>query len=182
MAKRLPEILEDMRLALLGRKQEHSWKDSGKDAYQATVGGIKDFSGDTLTKTAQRFNEALPFIERAGFEVTEVEVGLGISPKVVPHLKIREMISEEEQALLLEETRERKLVNTILSSLFKASAAHKKLRFKKFHFSDMELELSILPAVVLKFRPCREHDETNLVNLEPLTENLPPEEIPSDET
>lgn len=153
MAKRLPEILEDMRLAILGRKQEHDWKESSKDAYEATVGGIKGFSGDTLTKTAQRFNEALPYIERAGYDVTELEVGLGISPKVVPHLKIRELISEEEQNLLLEETRDRKLVNMILTSLFKASAAHKKLKFRKFHFSDMELELSILPSVVLKFRP-----------------------------
>jgi len=153
MAKRLPEILDDMRLALLGRKKMDSWTTSGKDAYQATVGGIKDFSGDTLAKTAERFNEALPYIERAGFDVTEIEVGLGLSPKVAPHLKIRELISEEEQNLLLEETSDRKLINTILSSLFRAIAAHKKLKFKKFHFSDMELELSILPTVVLKFRP-----------------------------
>jgi len=153
MAKKLPEILDDMRLALMGRKKMDSWKESGKDAYQATVGGIKDFSGDTLSKTAERFNEALPYIERAGFDVMEIEVGLGLSPKVVPHLKIRELISPEEQALLLEETQGKKLVNTILSSLFRASAAHTKLQFKKFHFSDMELELSILPTVVLKFRP-----------------------------
>jgi len=164
MSKRLPEIFEDMRQALLGRKTEHSWKESGKDAYTATVDGIKDFSGDTLTKTAQRFNEALPFIERAGYDVTEIEVGLGLSPKVVPHLCIRELISEEEQFALLEETREHKLVNTILTSLFKASSAHKRLKFKKFHFTDMELELSILPAVVLKFRPNTESEgavETN---------------------
>jgi len=153
MAKKLPEILDDMRLALLGRKKMDSWKASSKDAYQATVGGIKDFSGDTLTKTAERFNEALPYIERAGYDVTEIEVGLGLSPKVVPHLRIRELISAEEQMLLLEETRSQKLVNTILASLFRASAAHTKLQFKKFHFSDLELELSILPTVVLKFRP-----------------------------
>ena len=153
MAKKLPEILDDMRLALLGRKKMDSWKESGMDAYQATVGGIKDFSGDTLSKTAERFNEALPYIERAGYDVTEIEVGLGLSPKVVPHLRIRELISEDEQLLLLEETRSLKLVNAILASLFRASAAHTKLQFKKFHFSDLELELSILPTVVLKFRP-----------------------------
>jgi len=169
MNKRLPDILEDMRQALLGRKQQHNWKESGKDAYAATVGGIKGFSGDTLTKTAQRFNEALPYIERAGYDVTEVEVGLGLSPKVVPHLKIRELISEEEQWALLEETREKKLVNTILSSLFKASAAHSKLKFKSFHFSDMELELSILPTVVLKFRP---NDETTASNDDTLPAEL----------
>ena len=159
MAKRLPEILDDMRLALLGRKKIDSWKESGKDAYQATMGGIKGFSGDTLSKTAERFNEALPFIERAGFSVTEVEVGLGLSPKVVPHLRVRELISEDEQAMLLEETRDRKLINTILQSLFRAIAARNKLRFKKFHLSDMELELSILPTVVLKFRPGSDEPE-----------------------
>lgn len=165
MAKRLPEILEEMRLALLGRKESHDWKESGKDAYAATVGGIKDLSGDTLSKTAQRFNEALPYIERAGYDVTEVEVGLGLSPKVVPHLRIRELISEEEQLQLIEETREKKLVNTILTSLFRASAAHKKLKFKNFQFSDMELELSILPSVVLKFRPKDEAIEAQDLSL-----------------
>lgn len=160
MAKRLPDIFEDMRQALLGRKENHSWAESGKDAYDATVGGLKDFSGDTLSKTAQRFNDALPYIERAGYDVTEIEVGLGLSPKLVPHLKIRELISQEEQDALIEETRDKKLVNTVLTSLFKASAAHSKLKFNKFHFSDMELELSILPTVVLKFRPNEQAENT----------------------
>jgi hypothetical protein len=168
MTRRLPDIFEDMRQALLGRNEDHSWKASSKEAYQATVGGIKDFSGDTLSKTAERFNEALPYIERAGYDVTEVEVGLGLSPKVVPHLRIRELISEEEQLALIEETRNKKLVNTILTSLFRASAAHSKLKFNKFHFSDMELELSILPTVVLKFRPNTEPaSNMDLTALEP---------------
>ncbi|WP_262693880.1 hypothetical protein [Kordiimonas aquimaris] len=153
MTRRLPDIFEDMRQALLGQKKDHSWTSSANDAYSATIGGLKEFSGDTLTKTATRFNEALPYIERAGYEVTEIEVGLGLSPKVVPHLRMRELISDEEQLALLAETKEKKLVNTILSSLFKASAARSKLKFKKFHFTDIELELSILPTVVLKFRP-----------------------------
>jgi len=170
MGKRLPDIFEDMRQALLGKKQGHSWTESGKDAYDATISGLKGFSGDTLSKTAQRFNDALPYIERAGYDVTEIEVGLGLSPKLVPHLKIRELISTEEQDQLIEETRDKKLVNTILISLFKAGAAHEKLKFNKFHFSDMELELSILPTVVLKFRP----------NIQPetVTSDLPVPEAP----
>lgn len=156
MARRLPEIFEDMRQKLLGRESTQTWSENAVSAYSATIGGLKEFSGDTLGKTAAKFNEALPFIERAGYEVTEIEVGLGLSPKVVPHLRLRKMISDEEQLALLEETREKKLVNTILNSLFKASAAHSKLKFRQFHFSDIELELSILPTVVLKFRPNEE--------------------------
>ncbi len=153
MTKGLPHILEDMRQKLLGRENTTTWSENASSAYAATVEGLKEFSGDTLGKTAARFNEALPYIERAGYEVTELEVGLGLSPKVVPHLRLKDIISDEEKAALLEETNDKKLVNTILSSLFRASAARSKLNFNKFHFSDIELELSILPTVILKFKP-----------------------------
>lgn len=153
MNRRLPEILEDVRQKILGRESTATWSENATSAYSATVEGLKEFSGDTLGKTAARFNEALPYIERAGYVVTEIEVGLGLSPKVVPHLRLHEQISDEEKAALLDETQDKKLVNTILSSLFRASAARSKLNFNKFHFSDIELELSILPTVVLKFKP-----------------------------
>lgn len=153
MTRRLPDIFEDVRQKLLGGESTQTWSENASDAYSATVDGLKEFSGDTLSKTAARFNEALPYIERAGYDVTEIEVGLGLSPKVVPHLRLRETIVADEQAALIEETREKKLVNTILTSLFKASTARERLKFKKFHFEDIELELSILPSVVLKFKP-----------------------------
>lgn len=156
MARRLPEIFEDMRQKLLGRESTATWSENASSAYTATIDGLKELSGDTLGKTAAGFNEAVPYIERAGYEVTEIEVGLGLSPKVVPHLRLREIITEEEQLALMEETRDKKLINTILGSLFRASAARNKLKFRKFHFSNIELELSILPTVVLKFRPNEE--------------------------
>ena len=160
MKKKLPDVVEDIRQKIMGNKPDQSWGQSASEAYSATVEGLKGFGGDTLGKTAQTFNEALPYIERAGYVVTEIEVGLGLSPKIVPHLKMQDVISDEEQAMLLFETQDKKLVNTILSSLFKATAARKKLKFKKFHFNELELELSILPTVTLKFKPNENTDET----------------------
>lgn len=175
MAKKLPEVLEDMRQALLGRKPGHKWTTSASDVYGATIGELKTLSGDTLSKTAQRFNEALPYIERAGFDVTEIEVGMGLDPKIVPHLHMRELISKDEQEKLLLETKSKTLINTILSSLFRASAARSKLNFKRFHFTEIELELSILPTVVLKFKP---NEDTGSVAEEtlPATPEALPEE------
>jgi hypothetical protein len=159
MARRLPEIMRDMQDAVMGRKPGHSWATSASEVFEATVGGLKTFSGDTLSKTAQTFNEALPYIERAGFDVTEIEVGMGLDPKIVPHLTLREIITDEEKAALLAETQDRRLINTILSSLFRASAARSKLNFRHFQFDSLELELSILPTVVLKFRPVEKPPE-----------------------
>lgn len=153
MAMKLPFIFEEIKKAFQDKPNSQSWGDTATQAYSSTVDSLKELGGDTLVKTAAGFNEALPFINRAGYDVTEVEVGLGLSPKIVPHLKLRELISEEEQAELLAEAQGRKLVTTVLSSLFKASAARQKLNFKRFHFDEIELELSILPTVVLKFKP-----------------------------
>jgi hypothetical protein len=152
MAKNLPEIFEDMRQALLGNKPGHKWGSSAGDAVNATIGGLKGFGGDTLTSTADKFNQIMPYIERAGFDVIEIEVGLGLSPKVVAHLVLRELLDDEAQADLLQELKGKKLTQTIISSLFKTSEARKKLNFKRFHYTHIELELSILPTIVLKFR------------------------------
>ena len=163
MAKRLPEIFADMRDAIMGRKKDHSWSESSGAAVNAAYNEIKGFGGETLVKTSERFNNALPYIEKAGFRVIEIEVGLGLSPKVTAHLYMDELLSEQDQSALLVETEDKKLINTVLSSLFKASAARKKLNFRSFHFSMIELELSLLPSVMLKFRPNSEGTNQALI-------------------
>ncbi len=151
--KKLPEILEEARAALLGRKAGHRWSDSASEAYSATLEGLKDFSGDTLGKTADSFNETLPYIQRAGYRVLEIEVGLGLSPKLTAHLELVDVLEAEERQSLMAEVEGRKLIKTILTALFRAADARKRLEFRQFHFAMLELELSILPTVTLKFRP-----------------------------
>jgi hypothetical protein len=164
MAKRLPDYFEDIRQAFFGKSSQMNIQESAVQAYGTMARELKNLGGDTLSKTAQQFNEALPYIERAGYDVTEVEVALGLSPKVVPHLRLRELIEEDQQQALLEETQGKTLINTILSSLFRASAARRKLNFKRFHFEEIELEIGIIPGVVLKFRPNDQREKLASVN------------------
>ena len=153
MKRTLPHIFEEMRQALLGNRETYNWGESASDVYSATLSGLKDFSDDTLARTAERFDEATPYIEQAGYDIREIEVGLGLSPRLVAHLELRELISEAEQSQILADTKDKKMVHNILSSLFKASNARRKLKFKRFHFTRIELELSLLPTIVLKFAP-----------------------------
>lgn len=153
MARKLPDIFEDMRQALLGRRDGYNWTSGMGDVYGATLNGLKGFSGDTLAATAARLNEAAPYIEQAGYDMTEIEVGIGLSPKILAHLRLREVISVEAQQALLSKVQSKRLIRTILQSLFQASRAREKLRIREFHFTEIELELSILPTVTLKFKP-----------------------------
>ncbi len=171
MLKRLPDILEDMRQALLGRGVTDtgsaetdsaskgmvsigkSLSQKSGEAYRKAKDGLKGFGTDTLKRTAQEFNNALPYIERAGYEVTAIEVGLGISPRIISELKLCRTIDDAEKQALLEEVRGETLKHTILSALFSASSVRDKLKFNRFHFAALELEVSVLPVVSLRFMP-----------------------------
>lgn len=162
----LPDMLENIRQMFIGEDSKAKpISKAAANAYSSTVQGLKGYGGDALDKTAQNFNEALPYIERAGFQVTEIEVGIGISPKIVPHLRMVKAISAREREALLDEVAQKKLIHTILSSLFNATAARKRLRFNRYHFFEMEMELSVLPSVTLKFKPNGEDTEPSLTEL-----------------
>lgn len=149
----LPDLFEKIRQSFLGADKTTNWSKTATGVYSSTVEGLRGYGGDALTKTAQSFNEALPYIERAGFSVTEIEVGIGISPKIVPHLRMVKAISARDRELLLDEVIEKRLIHTILTSLFSATVARKRLKFKQYHFTELEMELSVLPSVTLKFKP-----------------------------
>jgi len=176
MRQRLPDILENMRNSLKKmftenfsehRDQFDNEADDVQDAqnftdtvsaqtgkaYRAAKDGLKGLGSDALKRTAQEFNDTLPFIERAGYKVSMIDVGLGLSPKIISVLQYTHDLNDEEQADLLSEIRNNSLQHTILSSLFAASALREKLRFRHFKFSALELDISVLPTVSLRFLP-----------------------------
>lgn len=145
------------------------WRGRLSGVLQKSYNSVKGVGGETLTKSAKALEEAIPFLERAGYDVTLIEVGVGFSPKVSAHLRFREAISEQERSDILADAGDRAMVMTILNALFSAASAREKLSFSNFHFTHIELELSILPTVILKFLPDTEdqrfieYDEVGLL-------------------
>lgn len=150
MAKRLPELFEDLKQAFMGGE---SWTGKADTALRAAGDSMRGIGSDTLKTTADRFNAALPFIERAGYRVTGVDVGLGLSPRVVSHLALERRLDSDARTALLDEVRDQTFLHTVLSALFSAADTRDRLKFQDFHFTGLELELSILPTVSLKFHP-----------------------------
>ena len=100
------------------------------------------------------FNEicnASDLISEAGYELDEIEVELSVPPKLIPHFIFKETISEEKRQELLTRTCDKKLMNLLLKSLFKASALQSSLRMGTYQMFEVEIEIGIIPAVKLKF-------------------------------
>ncbi len=115
--------------------------------------GLKNVGSGTIEGTVKRFNEAMPYIERGGFHIVEVELNLGVNPSIQPHLVPVRRLSEDEKITLLDEVRaeDKQLTLTILQSLYRALQVADVAKFDGFDFLRMEIEVCLLPAVKLVY-------------------------------
>ena len=118
-----------------------------------TFGQITGYGADKLEETAERLNGVLPYIERAGFRVTEIEVNMGVTPAVIPHVQVDDVLPKAERPALMAELKGRTFATGILSSLFRAADFGKRIDLKGFDFFEIEIELGVIPSVTVKYMP-----------------------------
>lgn len=112
---------------------------------------FKDFGSEKVQALIASFQQALPAIQTAGYELTEFEVELGITPKLIPHFRHASK-SPEDVTRARELVRENKLGALILGGLLKAGEVHKQIRVAGFSFSHIEIELGLIPSVRLQYK------------------------------
>lgn len=123
------------------------------DDVKNQAGGLKGSVEEKIREYTTELNELLPTINAIGYEVKEIEIEIGIAPKLIPHFaKVRD-VSEELVQFELDKYKGKKLSTFILSSLVKASTMRDIINIGSLKFTEVELELSVIPAVKMKFLP-----------------------------
>ncbi len=112
---------------------------------------LKDLGTEKLQALINSFQQALPAILMAGYELTEFEVELGITPKLIPHFR-HAAKSPEDVERARELVRDNKLGTLILGGLLKAGEVHKQINVAGFGFSHIEIELGLIPSVRLQYK------------------------------
>lgn len=123
------------------------------DAAEQLGTEVRSVGANTLEHIAKQFNDALPYIAEAGYKVLEIEVGIGISPRLIAHLRRHRELSLDEEKALLELVKQRRFLSLLMQTLFNAGRIQRRMQFTNFEFQDLELELSVLPTASVKFRP-----------------------------
>ena len=118
-------------------------KDKAGDLQNAGIDKIKDFMND--------LNDMIPVLQEIGFRMNEVEVELGLPPKVVPHFEQTEVIEQEKIDEVLAKYKDQKITSLILSSLLKAATLKESVKIGDLKFSEVEIELGAIPSVNVKF-------------------------------
>ena len=97
------------------------------------------------------FQQALPALASAGYELTEFEIELGVTPKLIPHFRYATRSAEDADAAR-EALKDNKLGQIILAALLKAGDVHKQIRVAGFCFSHIEIEMGLIPSVRLQYK------------------------------
>lgn len=127
-----------------------------------TLASLKDIGATKVQELVASFQQALPAIRTAGYELTEFEIELGVTPKLIPHFRYAAR-SADDVANAREAVRDNKLGALMLNALLKAGDVHRQIRVAGYSFSHVEIELGLIPSVRLQYK----NDGQELPLLEP---------------
>lgn len=119
---------------------------------QSATRTIATASSEAVKALVNNMNEALPFIERAGYRVSEIELGLSVPPKIVMHLTLDDEISDEVRAALLKDCGNKWFTRQLIERLHDVRQIQRATQFVGMAFDEIEIEIALIPTVLLHYR------------------------------
>lgn len=129
---------------------------------------IATASADAVKALVRNINEALPYVERAGYRVSEIELGLSVPPKVLMHLMLDEEISDEVRAALLKDAEGKWFTRQLIERLHNVRQIQRATNFVGMQFDEIEIEIALIPSVILHYR--KAHGAAKLAVESPLAD------------
>ena len=97
------------------------------------------------------FNDALPHLKQAGYVLTELEIEVGISPKLIPHFYHDPAVNVDLNKAL-EALKENTVGTALMISLAQASRLQKTVEISHMQFNHIEVELGPIPSLKLQYK------------------------------
>jgi hypothetical protein len=114
---------------------------------------------DKVKAVVEDFLATTPKIEEAGFKITDLQIELGLIPKLIPHFQKVADVSEAEKERILNSLQDKRLMRLLVAALFKADGFQANLSMKNYQFKGIEVEITALPAVRLNYQHLGQVDE-----------------------
>lgn len=124
-----------------------------EDEFQSTdTTALPELSAEKLRAVIVSLNQAEPIFQRAGYIMEQLDVEFGKSPKLTPHFRRHQPISDEQHEQLLSEVEEQSLIKFMLISLHKSSRMQSLFDNSELYFYGMEIDISSAPSVRTIFK------------------------------
>ena len=114
---------------------------------ESTVEDLKADSEEKMMESLEIIQESERVFKEAGYLLHALELEMGFNPKVVAALKRESKISARKKERLLKQHEDDKILKTVLTSIFKAEALEDKVHLRRLTFSEVHLEMGLVPAI-----------------------------------
>ncbi|HIG92548.1 MAG TPA: hypothetical protein EYQ77_09095 [Methylococcaceae bacterium] len=128
--------------------------DKVKDSTEKSIASAKDASSkgmDLIQKAAIQANEALPVLKHNGYNLTSLEIGVGLPPSITAAFSFEVELTEEMEASMLAELENNKIGTMFVKGLSQANKLQKNIAIDNLKYDEVEIEASIPPSVTLIF-------------------------------
>lgn len=122
-----------------------------KDRLAGKVAEVKDAAVAGIKDLAEDLNQRLPALREAGYTLTQVALEVGITPKVKATFSAAPDISQERVEAVIEQHKEARVTVALLRALYGAYKLQTSFRIAGMKPLDIELELGITPAAIVRF-------------------------------
>ncbi|MBT8448504.1 MAG: hypothetical protein KJO69_02385 [Gammaproteobacteria bacterium] len=149
--------------------QSHATQSDNADSSSPSDTDFENQSKDKVRSIIRDFQSITPYIEQAGYQITDLQIELGLIPKLIPHfLKVRQ-VDEVEKTAILEQIENKRLMKMLLRALFKADSFQQNLNMNQYAFKGIEVEIAPIPAVRLNYRHLHNSEDDSEKNSQDLT-------------
>jgi hypothetical protein len=114
------------------------------------LGDIKEAGSEKVNALVIKIQELAPLIDKTGFIMHEVEVGIGIPPDITMGFEKDIDVDPATIDKLLQENEDRPLFKLIVQTLQKADAMVKGMNLSNFKLGELQMKIGIPPDVTLK--------------------------------
>lgn len=114
---------------------------------EGTVEDLKADSEEKMMESLEKIQDSERVFKEAGYLLSAIELEMGFNPKVVAVLKRESEIGSRKKERLLKQHEDNKVLSTVLTSLFKAEALEDKVHLRRLTFSEVHIEMGLVPAV-----------------------------------
>lgn len=155
----IKDILEQLKSKVDFNKEDSlSNEDTNSPITKLTTEKLKAIIAD--------LNNAGSIFSDAGFTMEQLEVEVGLLPKITPQFLQTKKIDKEKERELLDDLNDKKLLQFILQSLFKSSRMEALMENTELSLYGIEIEISVPPSVRTIFKKSSVVDNSS--NIEPM--------------
>ena len=135
------------------------------DDFKERAEVVSDKVTDSVNKVLDELNSATPSLVKAGYQLDEVEIEIGVPPKLIPRFSIcQSQPNSSEQ--ITEELKKNRIGRNVLKGLNAANSLQSKLTVPNMEFSHIEIEIGVVPTVKLRYRQFLESESPVLPSSE----------------